>query len=113
MVFIVRALTANTGPALFKVNNLEALPLKKQGNLELESGDIKAQQVFMVAYFGGGFHLISGSAAQSTSNNSTIDSTGNLQGVLFSGSAATPANGATTSFTHALNALPDSLVVAL
>jgi len=112
MVFIVRALTANTGPALFKVNNLEALPLKKQGNLELESGDIKAQQVFMVAYFGGGFHLISGSAAQSTSN-STIDSTGNLQGVLFSGSAATPANGATTSFTHALNALPDSWVVVL
>lgn len=114
MIFFVRALNQNTGPSVLKVDALDSWPVKKQGGLELESGDIKARQVFAVAYYDSVFQLISGvgSSSADDSSGNIIDDTGNLQGVIYNASAALD-NAAPVSFTHGLNAVPDSCNVYL
>ncbi len=114
MIFFVRALNSNTGPATVKVNALETFSLKKQGGLELEAGDIRSGQVFAVAYRSSVFHLVSGSGAQSVAGSENlIDETGNLQGVIFNSSGDIAVVGTPVEFTHALDAYPDALLVAL
>lgn len=113
MVFWVRAARTNTGPCTLKVNDLEAVPIYKLGNTELEAGDIRAAGVFLVAYFNSVFHLVSGAGAV-TSGSSGSSGT-NFTGLTKydSGETELIAVSTPTTYTHGLGVIPSWVVIRL
>lgn len=72
--FRFKANTANTGPATLNVNSLGAKTIKKNYDVDLADGDIKASQIVSVVYDGTNFQLLSPVAptlAQIASNTFT------------------------------------------
>lgn len=64
--FMFKANTANTGAATLNVNSLGAVTIKKAQNEDLETGDIKADQLVCVGYDGTNFQMMSPSAGSSS-----------------------------------------------
>jgi len=58
MMVVFTANTANTGAATLNVNGLGAKAIKKQKDVALGDGDIKAGQVVVVVYDGTNFQLV-------------------------------------------------------
>lgn len=58
-VFTFRAGTANTGAATLNVSGLGAKTIKKQQGLDLETGDIRANQIVVVVYDGTNMQMVS------------------------------------------------------
>lgn len=58
-VFRFKANTVNTGAATLNVNSLGAKTIKKNYNVDLVDGDIKANQIVSVVYDGTNFQLLS------------------------------------------------------
>lgn len=69
--FLVKVVNTNTGPATINVDNIGAVSIKKRGVVDLESGDYEAGSVIIVTYFGGSFHLVSGSGTSTNSSSSS------------------------------------------
>lgn len=59
MVVRFKANTANTGAASLNANNLGVIPIKKNYNSDLATGDIVANQIVEVVYDGTNFQLLS------------------------------------------------------
>jgi len=55
--FTLNFTNANTGASTININSLGAKPLKKQGGLALESGDIVASTIYTAVYDGTNFQL--------------------------------------------------------
>lgn len=62
MTFKFQADVANTGAATLDVNGLGVKTIKKQNNIDLETGDIEAGQLVIVSYDGTHFQMMSPSA---------------------------------------------------
>lgn len=58
MVINFKANTVNTGAATLNVNSLGAKTIKKQYNIDLADGDIKANSIVTVVYDGTNFQLV-------------------------------------------------------
>lgn len=67
--FTFKAGTANTGAATLNVNSLGAKTIKKQYNLDLNTGDILANQIVEVVYDGTNMQMVSQKAYGLTSAN--------------------------------------------
>lgn len=67
--FTFKAGTANTGAATLNVNSLGAKTIKKQYNLDLNTGDILANQIVEVVYDGTNMQMVSQKAYALTSAN--------------------------------------------
>lgn len=63
-VFVFKANTANTGAATLNVDSLGAITIKKQKDVDLNDGDIKAGSIVTVVYDGTNFQLQSAIAKQ-------------------------------------------------
>ena len=59
MIVVFQANTINTGAATLNVNSLGAISIKKDYNVALDDGDIKASEYVAVVYDGTNFQLIS------------------------------------------------------
>lgn len=57
MLVAFKANTTNTGAATLNLNSLGAKSIKKNGNVELQDGDIQSGQVCLVVYDGTNFQL--------------------------------------------------------
>lgn len=76
-VYRFRANTANTGAATLNVNSLGAKTIKKLGNEDLDTGDIKAGQMVEVQYDGTNFQVISQLAQKVLRSAGTTTRAGN------------------------------------
>jgi len=77
-IFFVKLANTNTGAATLNVNLMGAIPIRKRGVVDLESGDIQGGSLIVVGYFAGVFHLLSG--AGSISSSSGGSSSGGFSG---------------------------------
>lgn len=114
MVFYVKAATENTGASTLQVDSLAAIEINKNGTVDLEAGDIKAGQLFAVAYFSGTFRLLDGVARASVDDNDDSNAV-NFTGVTRYTSDETdiPAVDTSLDFTHGLAEAPENYNVSL
>jgi len=76
MMVVFTANTANTGAATLNVNSLGAKAIKKQKDVALGDGDIKAGQVVVVVYDGTNFQLVNPPSALTISGYDITVGTG-------------------------------------
>lgn len=85
-IFTFKAGTANTGAATLNVSGLGAKTIKKSQNLDLETGDIKANQIVVVCYDGTNMQLLSEEALKSVAMGGTGATSFTDGGVLIGNS---------------------------
>ena len=56
--FFIKFANANTGPSTLSLNGIAAAPIVKNGSAALVSGDILANQIFVIAYDGANFQIV-------------------------------------------------------
>lgn len=91
--FTFKAGTANTGAATLNVNSLGAKTIKKQYNLDLNTGDILANQIVEVVYDGTNMQMVSQKAYGLTNANGVTSRAYNAASgsqTIAHGLAATP-----------------------
>lgn len=69
--FIFTANTANTGAATLQVNSLAVIPIKKNHDQALETGDIESGSVVHVVYDGTNFQMLNQQASMATTASLT------------------------------------------
>jgi len=86
-MIVFEADRANTGTATLDVDSLGAKTIKKQGDSDLISGDIQANQVCVVAYEGTAdvYHLLSQPSSFSETDGINVSQAGLVQ--MFAGSS--------------------------
>jgi hypothetical protein len=110
IVLFVRAKNATTGPATLKVDALDAVSIVKNGGQPLGAGDILGKQIFIVAYYGAQWNLVT--TLGPTSNGDTgAASTTNFTGLtrFDPDPVALPGNGLFSTFTHGLGQAPSTV----
>lgn len=117
MFFLVKFASGNTGPSQIRLAAsastwLDRKPLRKRGNLELESGDIRAGQIAACVYDEefGVVQIIAMLGGSSAENNTT-----NFTGVTQyqPDSVVLPGANAASSFSHGLNQIPQHVSAVL
>ena len=107
-----KANTANTGAATLAVNGLTAKTIKKQGNVDLDTGDILANQVVQVVYDGTNFQFLSATplpaGITTGSNTQTLTNKRITKRVVAIVSSATPTPNADITDSYHITALTDN-----
>lgn len=100
--FLVKVSTTNTGVSTLNVNGLGAVTIKKEANLDVDAGDLKAGQIVELYHDGTYFQLVN-----------TFSFASKLPSVSRTAYTAVPATSQSFSLAHTLNDIPDQVYVFL
>lgn len=100
--FLVKVAVTNTGVSTLKVNSLSTVAIKKEGNVDVAAGDLKAGQIVELYHDGTYFQLIN-----------TFSFTSKLPNISRTSLVAIPTVTQSFSMAHTLNEFPDVVHVYL
>ena len=100
--FLVKVAVTNTGVSTLKVNTLATVTIKKEGNVDVAAGDLKAGQIVELCHDGTYFQLVN-----------TFSFTSKLPSVSRTAYATVPSVSQSVSLAHTLNDVPDQVYVFL